>query len=122
LRKIIEVIPKCTMCGNPIPADHPRKKKALTCSDTCRDLREDWRRSNEDAKRCRYCLAPSSPAERSRYQRWRRFEKKNPPPIEELSPEEIEELEYKKANPPQKRGPRPKPQIEEHDNAATVSD
>ena len=113
MRTVVTLTPFCTMCGKPIPADHPKPKTTLTCSDECSELRKKWKRSKEDAVRCRYCLKPSTPAQRSRFRRWMNDEKKNPPPIEELSPEEIAEMEYKKANPPQKRGPKPKTQIEE---------
>lgn len=108
MRTVIDVNPKCTMCGNEIPADHPKRKTALTCSDACRDLREQWRRQKEDEKRCRYCLKPTSPAERSRYRRWRNLERKNPPLDVDLSPEEIAERDYLMAHPPKKRGPKPK--------------
>jgi len=101
-----DVKPHCVMCGNEVPADRP--KTAITCSDECRDRRKKWRRSKQDAKECRYCLRPSTPAERSRYQRWRKFEAKNPPPDSELSEHELAEREYRKANPPKKRGPKPK--------------
>ncbi len=96
----------CCMCANEIPTDRP--KTAITCSKECTEKRKAWRRSREDARRCRYCLVPASQAERSRYQRWRRFEAKNPPPESELSPEEVAERAYKLVNPPKKRGPKPK--------------
>lgn len=99
------VTPFCVMCAKPIGDDRP--KTAITCSKECTEQRKQWRRSREDSIRCRYCLRPSSPAERSRYQRWRRFEAKNPPTEADLSPEEIAEREYRKANPPKKRGPKP---------------
>jgi hypothetical protein len=94
------------MCSQPIGDDRP--KTAITCSKECTEKRKQWRRSREDSIRCRYCLRPSSQAERSRYQRWRRWEAKNPPPVGELSPEELAERVYKEANPPKKRGPKPK--------------
>jgi hypothetical protein len=94
------------MCGKDIPADRP--KQAITCSKECSDLRKNWRRSKQDARECRYCLRPATQAERSRYQRWRRWEEKNPPPDSELSEYELAEREYRKANPPKKRGPKPK--------------
>jgi predicted nucleic acid-binding Zn ribbon protein len=111
-------VPHCVACGEVIPADHPRPFITLTCSDRCRDARMKFRRKREHATRCKYCFKPSTPAERKRFLRWRNFEKKNPPPDAELSPEEIEEREYKKANPPKKRGPKPQPKTEEpeHDN------
>jgi predicted nucleic acid-binding Zn ribbon protein len=100
------VKPHCVMCGTLIPEDRP--KHSITCSKTCSDLRKNWRRSKQDARECRYCRRPASLAERSRYQRWRRWEEKNPPPVGELSPEELAERVYKEANPPKKRGPKPK--------------
>lgn len=101
----------CCMCSKPIGEDRP--KTAITCSPECTERRKQWRRSREDSVRCRYCLRPSTHAERARYQRWKRQETKNPPPDAELSPEEIAEREYKKANPPKKRGPKAKPVVEE---------
>jgi predicted nucleic acid-binding Zn ribbon protein len=104
-----DVTPHCVMCGNVIGPDRP--KHAITCSKECSDRRKNWRRSKQDARECRYCRRPASLAERTRYLRWRRFEEKNPPPDAELSPEEIAEREYRKANPPKKRGPKPKPNM-----------
>ena len=100
------ITPHCCICGQIVPSDRP--KQAITCSKECSDLRKNWRRSRQDARECRYCRRPASLAERSRYQRWRKFEAKNPPPESELSQEEIAEREYLKANPPKKRGPKPK--------------
>jgi predicted nucleic acid-binding Zn ribbon protein len=120
LRTSVHVTPHCTICGKEIPADHPKPKTTLTCSDECRDTREAWRRAKEDEKRCRYCMKPATPAERSRYRRWRNAERKNPPPDAELSPEEITEREYRIANPPKKRGPKPlgrEEEPKENDNA-----
>jgi hypothetical protein len=98
------------MCGEVIPDDRP--VKAITCSDLCSKMRVQFRKSRQDARECRYCFRPSTPEERRRYQRWRRWEEKNPPPLEELSEQERIDLEYKKANPPKKRGPKPKQQPE----------
>lgn len=120
MRTIVAIEPHCTVCGKPIPADHPRPKTALTCSEECRDKREAWRRTRKDAKQCRYCEHPSSLAERARYKRWRQYERKNPPPDAELSPEEIAEREYRKANPRQKPGPKKK--TTEEADAAALSD
>lgn len=117
MRTVVTPTPHCTVCGNLIPEDHPKKKSTLTCSDECRDVREAWRRAKKDAKQCRYCEHPSTLAERARYKRWRQSERKNPPPDSELSEAEIAEREYRKANPPQKRGPKPKPTTEEPDAA-----
>jgi hypothetical protein len=109
------IIPRCTMCGEPIPADHPRPNITLTCSDACRDRRDVWRKQRMGKKRCKYCLKPSTPAERSRFRRWRNAEMKNPPPDSELSPEELAEREYLRANPPQPRVRKPKVKPEEQD-------
>jgi predicted nucleic acid-binding Zn ribbon protein len=113
------VVPHCVMCGNIIPADRP--KHAITCTKTCSDLRKNWRRSKQDARECRYCRRAASMAERSRFQRWRRWEEKNPPPDSELSPEELAEREYRKANPPKKRGPKAQPTIETADATDELS-
>jgi predicted nucleic acid-binding Zn ribbon protein len=115
VRTIVEAKPRCTVCGKFIPAEHPKRKSTLTCSDECRDTRELWRRTKKDAKQCRYCEHPASLAERARYKRWRRAEKLNPPPDFELSPEELAEREYLIANPKPKRERKPKAQIEEPD-------
>lgn len=101
-----DYIPHCVSCGKEIPADRPRQ--AITCSDECRDTRKNYRRSRQDARECRYCRRPSTPQERLRYSRWRKFEEKNPPPVEQLAPHEIVEREYKAAHPPKKRGPKKK--------------
>jgi hypothetical protein len=61
-------------------------------------------------------------AERSRYQRWRRWEEKNPPPDADLSPEELAEREYRRANPPKRRGPKSKPTIETSDDPSPSDD
>jgi hypothetical protein len=61
-------------------------------------------------------------AERSRYQRWRRWEEKNPPPDADLSPEELAEREYRRANPPKKRGPKTKPTTELQPDTETLSE
>lgn len=119
-RTIVTFAPKCTVCGTEIPPDHPRPRTALTCSETCRDIREAWRRTRKDAKQCRYCEHPASLAERARYKRWRQWERKNPPPDSELTPEEIAEREYRKANPRQKPGPKKK--VEEPDAAGAIQD
>ena len=114
------VVIHCLMCGEVIGADRP--KTAITCSKKCTEDRKQWRRSREDSIRCRYCLRPSSTAERSRYQRWRRWEEKNPPPDSELSEYEIAEREYRKANPPKKRGPKAKPTTETEPEPAHRAD
>lgn len=119
-RTIVLIEPKCTVCGKPIPPNTPRLHKALTCSPECRDTRELWRRTRNTLKRCHYCEHPASLAERARYKRWRQWERKNPPPDSELSPEEITEREYRKANPRQKPGPKKK--TTEEQDGATVSD
>lgn len=98
--------PKCVQCGKEIPADRPRM--SITCSNECRDGRKNYRRSKMDSRQCRYCLRPSTPEERLRYHRWRKWEEKNPPPVEQLAPHEIVEREHKAANPPKKRGPKPR--------------
>jgi hypothetical protein len=72
----------------------------VTCSDECSRARIAFRRNHERKRECRYCFKPSSPEERSRYQRWRRWEAKNPPPDSELSPEELAERQRRLANPP----------------------
>lgn len=97
---------RCIMCPNFIPADRP--KRAVTCSKECSQARKDYGRALQDRTECRYCERPSTPAERARYKRWRKFELKNPPPDAELSEAELAEREYRKANPRQKRGPKPK--------------
>ena len=99
------VVIHCLICGQPIPTDRP--KIAVTCSPECTEARKQWRRRKQDFRECTYCRHPSSPAERSRYLRWRRAEEKNPPPDDQLSPEELAEREYRKTNPKRKRG-RPK--------------
>jgi predicted nucleic acid-binding Zn ribbon protein len=78
--------PRCVVCTNEIPTD--RARISVTCSKECGDIRHAWRRARQEMKRCRYCLAPSSPLERMRYQRWRRYERAHPPAPEDLSPEE----------------------------------
>jgi predicted nucleic acid-binding Zn ribbon protein len=64
----------CVVCMSPIPPD--RKWDAVTCSKTCTKARKNFGRSRRDQKECRYCLRPSSPEDRARYQAWRRAEKK----------------------------------------------
>ena len=90
--------PFCVVCTKPIPAD--RIHISVTCSKECGEARRAWRRARQEAKHCRYCLAPSSKLERLRYQRWRRYEKAHPPAPEELSQEEHEEIARLAANPP----------------------
>ena len=63
----------CTMCTNSIPADRPWN--AVTCSKECSKRRIDYRRSRIDQTVCRYCQRPSTPEERTRYVRWRKWEK-----------------------------------------------
>jgi predicted nucleic acid-binding Zn ribbon protein len=64
---------KCVVCTNPIPAD--RKWDAITCSKECSVKRKEFGRSRKDQIECRYCLRPSTPEERARYNAWRRWEK-----------------------------------------------
>lgn len=111
----------CVMDGKLIPPDRPRM--AVTCSKECTDARKDFRRSRQDARECRYCRRPSTPEERHRYLRWRKFEEKFPPDASELSEAERAERIYKAAHPPKKRGPKPKnppapPEIKEENTDA----
>lgn len=106
------------MCGKVIPRTHPRYRLTLTDKDECSELLTQWRKSREDEKQCRYCQRPSTPAQRARFRRWRAWEAKNPPPDDQLDSAEIEEREYRKANPPKKRGPKPTVKTEETDAAA----
>jgi predicted nucleic acid-binding Zn ribbon protein len=115
-----QITTHCVMCGTPIPKDRP--KQAITCSAECSLQRKNFRRSKQDARECRYCRRPSTPEERSRYLRWRKHEEKNPPPDAELSPGELAEREYRKANPPKKRGPKPKATPEVPVEEAEVAD
>jgi len=62
----------CIVCTNPIPAT--RKKDAVTCSPACSGTRKAWQRSRMDQTKCRYCLRPSTPAERAAFNRWRKWE------------------------------------------------
>jgi hypothetical protein len=63
----------CVICAKPIPAD--RRWDAVTCSKECSTARQNFFRSHQDLKECRYCQRPSTPEERMRYQAWRRWEK-----------------------------------------------
>ncbi len=108
---------RCIMCPNFIPADRP--KRAVTCSKECSQARKDYGRALQDRTECRYCERPSTPLERARYKRWRRWEEKNPPQDSELSEAELAEREYRKANPRIKPGPKPKAKKEP--NAEPVS-
>ena len=63
----------CVMCKNVIPPD--RKWDAVTCGPACTKTRKDFGRSRKDQLECRYCLRPSTPEERARYQAWRRWER-----------------------------------------------
>jgi hypothetical protein len=74
----------CVMCPNKIPPDRPRS--SVTCSKECATARKNFHRSREDKRACRYCQKPSTPEERLRYQRWRRWEKKHPELVEEWTP------------------------------------
>ena len=74
----------CVMCKKDIPGDRPRS--SVTCSKECSIARKNFHRSREDKRACRYCQKPSTPEERLRYQRWRRWEKKHPELVEEWTP------------------------------------
>lgn len=63
----------CVVCQKQIPSD--RKWDAVCCSTECSKLRKNYGRSRKDQISCRYCLRPSTPEERVRYQAWRRWEK-----------------------------------------------
>jgi hypothetical protein len=67
------VFMRCVVCMEPIPQD--RKKDAVTCSPRCTKMRKDFFRSRIDHSFCRYCMRPSTPEERNRYNAWRRWEK-----------------------------------------------
>jgi hypothetical protein len=64
----------CIICQNPIPST--RKADSVTCSAECSGTRKAWRRSRLDQTKCRYCLRPSTPAERAAFNRWRKWEAK----------------------------------------------
>jgi hypothetical protein len=87
----------CVMCQNPIGEDRPRS--SVTCSKECSTARKNFHRSREDKRACRYCQKPSTPEERIRYQRWRRWEKKHPELVEELNPAPQETHEGTRSNP-----------------------
>jgi predicted nucleic acid-binding Zn ribbon protein len=76
----------CVMCGKVIPGD--RSKLSVTCSKECSADRKDYNRARADQRVCKYCQRPSTPEERKRFQAWRRYEKKNPPPPEALAEHE----------------------------------
>lgn len=63
----------CIVCTKTIPGD--RRWDAVTCSKECSKARQDFYRSRQDTKECRYCFHPSSPEERARFAAWRRWEK-----------------------------------------------
>lgn len=62
---------RCTVCGEPIPADR-EKRKAATCTPECALTLKSYRRNAPQAKRCRHCGMPSTPEERADFLRWRR--------------------------------------------------
>ena len=61
----------CILDQRPIPPERVRKR-AVTCSPECARKLVAVRRAMTDEKRCRYCNAPSTPAERKLFAQWRR--------------------------------------------------
>jgi hypothetical protein len=60
------------MCTNEIPAD--KKWDAICCSPECTKARKQYGRSRKDQTACRYCLKPSTPEERARFNLWQKWE------------------------------------------------
>ena len=84
----VKIDKHCLMCGKIIPRDHPRYRLTLTDTDECSPNGSmQWRKSREDQRQCRYCKKPSTPAQRARFSRWKRYEEEeDPPPDSELDP------------------------------------
>lgn len=61
----------CVIDQVEIPEERERRK-AVTCSDECHKKLLEHRRKRKDTKICRQCYRPSTPEERTLYQRWRR--------------------------------------------------
>jgi hypothetical protein len=64
----------CVMCKSEIPPE--RKWDAITCGPECTKMRKQYGRSRRDQHQCRYCLHPSTPEDRVRFNMWRKWEKK----------------------------------------------
>ena len=59
----------CVVCAQVLGEDRIRRK-AVTCSAECQTTRTIYLRSRLDQKKCRYCMRPSTPAQRGLYFRW----------------------------------------------------
>ena len=68
---------KCVVCTNPVPQDKARRR-GVTCSKECADLRTRLLRLKVDNRECRFCHKPSTPNARKAFSRFRRWERENP--------------------------------------------
>lgn len=67
----------CVVCGVKVPPERVRFK-AITCTPEHAKLRKAQLRAKTDQRECRYCRKPSTVAERAAFQRFRKWETKNP--------------------------------------------
>jgi predicted nucleic acid-binding Zn ribbon protein len=109
----LQVSLHCIMCKEPIPPER-LSRLGVTCSDACKKARKEYLKARIENRHCRYCHKPSTPEQRKRFQRWVRWEQKNPPPVEELDElERIAEAEARNALPrgrPKMKRPEDEPE------------
>jgi hypothetical protein len=66
---------RCVVCGDPVPVERKRRR-SITCTDAHAKTRNNYLRARAEARKCRYCGQPSSPAEREAFKLWRKNYKK----------------------------------------------
>lgn len=59
----------CSICTTPVPPDRKRHR-SVTCTPEHQALRSRILRAKQDQKKCRYCLRPVTPEQRSAFRRF----------------------------------------------------
>ena len=74
---LIGVPVHCTVCTNVIPEEEARRK-AVVCSEECREKLKRLRRKHKDDKQCRFCHRPATISQRQAFSRFQRWELEHP--------------------------------------------
>jgi hypothetical protein len=63
----------CVMCGETM-SEERKKKRSITCSDSCAKERTRYLHRRVARKKCRYCMQPATPDEIKLFKAWRKSE------------------------------------------------
>lgn len=67
----------CIVCTKPIATEAARRR-AVVCSEECREMLARLRRKHKDDRICRFCHKPSTVTQRTAFNRFQRWERTHP--------------------------------------------